>query len=138
MRAQTSISGTVDDAIRFHWDVECGVLCLRLLSRAEAECTGDETDDGFVLLRAPDDDGVVGMTIVSYSCRWLHWESCAWDDWERGLESATRPMALDGPEDEPRPAPQALRAAEPYPRHRLRTEVRAPSGGSGACRYTRF
>ena len=63
---QASASGTVDGAIRFHWDVECDVLYLRLLSRAEAECYGDETDDRFVLLRALDDDAVVGMTIVSY------------------------------------------------------------------------
>ncbi len=55
----------VDNSVWYHYDLSNDVLYLRLASKRNQEAFGEETPDGFILLRA-DDGAVVGMTVVDY------------------------------------------------------------------------
>ncbi len=57
--------GTLDNGIRYHYDLGNDVLYLRLASLRDREAFREETPDGFILLR-DSDDAVVGMTVVDY------------------------------------------------------------------------
>lgn len=50
----------------FHYDLTGDVLYLRLTAQRDSEAHGEETDDGFILLRSLTDDRVVGMTVVNW------------------------------------------------------------------------
>ncbi len=58
----------VDNSIWYHYDLSNDVLYLRLDSKRNQEAYGEETSDGFILLRAAD-GAVVGMTVVDYWMR---------------------------------------------------------------------
>lgn len=66
-----SIEGT-SQGIWFHYDLPGDVLYLRVLARQGEQAHGEETDDGFILLRSLDDDSVVGMTVVNWWKRFGH------------------------------------------------------------------
>ena len=60
-----TVEGTIDDVVRYHYDLDNDVLYLRLASKRGVGAFGEETPEGFILLR--DSDGtVVGMTVVDY------------------------------------------------------------------------
>ncbi|MEX2216594.1 MAG: DUF2283 domain-containing protein [Phycisphaeraceae bacterium] len=61
-----TIEGTIDQAWWFHYDITNDVLYLRLASQREAQTLGEETPDGFILLRHAESDQPVGMTVVSW------------------------------------------------------------------------
>lgn len=50
----------------YHYDLTGDVLYLRSAAHRETATHGEETDDGFILLRSMDDDRVVGMTVVNW------------------------------------------------------------------------
>ena len=92
----TLIEGTLDGSLHYHLDLDNDVLYLRLLSSLDDETYGEETDDGFTLLRAMSDDSVAGMVIVSY------WErfgagalrSTTLEQLERSVEAMTNKLPL--------------------------------------------
>lgn len=60
-----TIEGTSDKGIWYHYDLDNDVLYLRLASQRDVEAYGEETPDGFILLRRAD-NSIVGMTVVDY------------------------------------------------------------------------
>jgi hypothetical protein len=60
-----TIEGTIDAHLWYHYDMDNDVLYLRLASQRDVEAFGEETPDGFILLRNADND-VAGMTVVDY------------------------------------------------------------------------
>lgn len=65
MDTLTTIEGTIGSALWFHFDLGNDVLYLRLNSLLDTEVFGEETPEGFILLRT-DEDQIAGMTIVNY------------------------------------------------------------------------
>lgn len=61
-----SVEGVWGNALHYHLDLDNDVLYVRLLSKMDVEAYGEDTPDGFTLLRALEDDAVVGMVIISY------------------------------------------------------------------------
>ncbi len=61
-----TLEGLIDGRLWYHYDVASDVLYLRLASQREVEAVGEETDDGFILLRDPQSGGSIGLTIVSW------------------------------------------------------------------------
>lgn len=61
-----SVEGVWGNALHYHLDLDNDVLYVRLLSKMDTEAYGEDTPEGFTLLRALDDDAVVGMVILSY------------------------------------------------------------------------
>lgn len=66
MVALETLEGVIDGTLWYHYDVGSDVLYLRLVSERDTATVGEETDDGFILLRDEQTDRVVGMTIVSW------------------------------------------------------------------------
>jgi hypothetical protein len=64
--SSSEISGVYNGVLRYHYDAGSDVLYLRLTRHADTEAYGEETDEGYILLRSVAGDAVVGMTIVSY------------------------------------------------------------------------
>lgn len=64
-----TVEGVVDEAIWFHYDLRDDVLYLRLADRRGTPAIGEETDDGFILLRAEDDGSAIGLTVVNWWSR---------------------------------------------------------------------
>jgi len=62
-----TIEGMVAGALWFHYDAGGDVLYLRLADRREAEAVGEETYDGFILLRDMTTNETVGLTVVNAS-----------------------------------------------------------------------
>jgi len=60
-----TIEGTVNDLVWYHYDLGNDVLYLYLAARRDEEAFGEETPDGFILLRA-EDGAIIGMTVVNY------------------------------------------------------------------------
>lgn len=60
-----TIEGTIGESMWYHYDRDNDVLYLRLASQRDVKAFGEETPDGFILLRTAD-DAVVGMTVVDY------------------------------------------------------------------------
>jgi hypothetical protein len=85
-----TIEGMIDGNIWFHYDISDDVLYLRLADRHDAAGIGEETPDGFIVLRDEETDGVIGLTVV-------HW----WRRFGRGrlpdslatLQAAIEPWA---------------------------------------------
>lgn len=88
-----TIEGTLD-AVRFHYDVRGDVLYLRAVGHADDRAVGEETDDGYILLRDADTDRPVGLTIVSW---WKRFGRGGLSDslveLNRHIESAARKLA---------------------------------------------
>ena len=66
MVAIDTLEGVIDQTLWYHYDVGSDVLYLRLLSARNTPTVGEETDEGFVLLRDERTDRAVGLTIVSW------------------------------------------------------------------------
>ncbi|HLK56274.1 MAG TPA: hypothetical protein VKU00_06905 [Chthonomonadaceae bacterium] len=60
-----TIEGVVDDTLFFHFDLSNDVLYIRRNSTRNQTVYGEETTEGFTLLRTEDDE-VAGLTIVNY------------------------------------------------------------------------
>jgi len=60
-----TIEGTLRD-LWFHYDVGNDVLYIRLESKRKTRALGEETDDGFILLRDKKTDEPVGITVVNW------------------------------------------------------------------------
>ena len=52
--------------MRYHYNVADDVLYLRLASSFEQAAVGEESDDGFILLRDAATEQVIGMTVVNW------------------------------------------------------------------------
>ena len=61
-----TLEGIINNALWYHYDVGSDVLYLRLSSRRDSEAVGEETDDGFILLRDEKSDDLVGLTVVNW------------------------------------------------------------------------
>jgi hypothetical protein len=61
-----TIEGIVDGMLWFHYDLTGDVLYIKIASRREAHVIGEETPDGFILLRDAQTDESVGMTVVNW------------------------------------------------------------------------
>lgn len=66
MVALDTIEGTINADVWFHYSVSDDVLYLRLQSARDADALGEETDDGFILLRDAESDVPVGLTVVKW------------------------------------------------------------------------
>ena len=60
------IEGVVDETLWFHYDITNDVLYLRLASHRERSTVGEETPDGFILLRDAETDEPAGLTVVNW------------------------------------------------------------------------
>jgi hypothetical protein len=60
-----TIEGVVG-TVWYHYDVADDVLYLRLRSRRDTATVGEETDDGFILLRDEKTNQPVGLTVVNW------------------------------------------------------------------------
>jgi hypothetical protein len=58
----------LDNSIWYHYDLSNDILYLRLASKRHQEAFGEETPDGFILLR-DDDATIIGMTVLDYWAR---------------------------------------------------------------------
>jgi hypothetical protein len=61
-----TLEGTIDDKWWFHYDAFADVLYIRLADEMAAKTVGEETDEGFILLRRMKDDEPIGVTVVSW------------------------------------------------------------------------
>jgi hypothetical protein len=61
-----ALQGIIGGAIKFHLDLTSDILYLRLLEQAETPAYSEETDDGYLLVRDLDTDGLIGMTVLGY------------------------------------------------------------------------
>lgn len=66
MVAIETLEALIDDKLWFHYDACADVLYVRIASKRDIETVGEETDDGFVLLREIATDRAVGITIVNW------------------------------------------------------------------------
>jgi len=67
-----TLEGVLNQTLWFHYDVTNDVLYLRLMSKRMADTYGEETSDGFILLREVDTDAPAGITIVNWWKRFGH------------------------------------------------------------------
>jgi hypothetical protein len=61
-----TLEGVINGALWYHYDVGSDVLYLRFLSERNTAAVGEETPDGFILLRGESTDGPIGLTVVSW------------------------------------------------------------------------
>ncbi len=66
MVAIETLEGLIDATYWFHYDASGDVLYLRLASKRDVQTLGEETDDGFILLRDAQTGDSVGLTIVNW------------------------------------------------------------------------
>jgi hypothetical protein len=66
------------------------VLYLRINSCRDRDAVGEETDDGFILLRDQDTDGLVGITVVNW---WKRFGSADLPDSIREIQTHIEPLA---------------------------------------------
>ncbi|MEX2387920.1 MAG: DUF2283 domain-containing protein [Phycisphaeraceae bacterium] len=83
-----ALEGVVDDRVWFHYDLTADVLYLRLASERDTPALGEETEEGFILLRAESDERIVGMTVVNW---WSRFGTGDRPDSLRQLESTLAP-----------------------------------------------
>jgi hypothetical protein len=61
-----ALEGVIDDVLWYHYDVASDVLYLRFTIARQIKAVGEETDDGFILLRNPKTNKPVGLTVVNW------------------------------------------------------------------------
>ena len=61
-----TLEGVVDEALWFHYDIGNDVLYVRQASHRDAECVGEETADGLILLQEARGGRTVGLTVVNW------------------------------------------------------------------------
>ena len=66
MVAIDTLEGVIDGRLWYHYDVGSDVLYVRLLSDRATVAVGEETEDGFILLRDETTDRAIGVTVVSW------------------------------------------------------------------------
>jgi hypothetical protein len=66
MVAIDTLEGIIDGGFWYHYDVGSDVLYVRLLAARRSSALGEETDDGFILLRDEPTDRPIGLTIVNW------------------------------------------------------------------------
>ncbi len=89
MAITQSIEGSAG-SFWFHYDLGDDVLYLRFATERETESHGEETEDGFILLRALADDRVLGLTIVNW---WKRFGQGALPDSMAGIAARIEPWA---------------------------------------------
>lgn len=85
-----TIEGTVSDVLWYHYDLANDVLYLRLAAHHDTPTYAEETKDGFLMLRAEQDDQIVGMTVINW---WKRFGQGALPDSLRNIEQAIEPWA---------------------------------------------
>ncbi len=85
-----TLEGLIDGALWYHYDVSGDVLYLRLNEQRDAEAVGEETDDGFILLRDCTTNEVVGLTIVNW---WARFGNGALPDSISAIQRHIEPLA---------------------------------------------
>jgi len=66
------MDGRIGKGIRYHYDIPADVMYARLAAAKQAESYGEETDEGYILLRTLDGDKLIGVTIAGYWERFGH------------------------------------------------------------------
>lgn len=61
-----TLEGVINKTLWYHYDVGNDVLYLRLNSHRETPTVGEETDDGFIILRACNTTQPLGLTVVNW------------------------------------------------------------------------
>ncbi len=61
-----TIEGIVDQTLWFHYDITNDVLYIHSLDRKDEQTYGEETPEGFILLRTLGDDAVAGIKVVDW------------------------------------------------------------------------
>lgn len=84
-----AIEGVIDDTVWFHYDLAGDVLYMRLAAHRDAAAVGEETPDGFILLRREADDQPIGLTIVNW---WQRFGNGVLPDSIRQLETQIEPF----------------------------------------------
>ena len=81
-------------SVRFHYDARQDVLYLRSADYQDDNALGEETDDGFILLRDSESDRPIGLTIVNW---WKRFGRGSFPDslveLNRHIESAAQKLA---------------------------------------------
>lgn len=83
-----TIEGVVG-TLWYHYDVADDVLYLRLKDQRDAPTVGEETDDGFILLRDEATDKTVGLTVVNW---WKRFGSGEFPDSIREIQRRIEPL----------------------------------------------
>jgi hypothetical protein len=85
-----TIEGTIPGQLWFHYDVGNDVLYIRRLAKRRSATVGEETDDGFVLLRDAKSDEAVGITVVNW---WQRFGKGSLPDSFREIQNKIKPWA---------------------------------------------
>jgi hypothetical protein len=85
-----TLEGFINNAYWYHYDAANDVLYLRLLSARQTTALGEETDDGFILLRDEKTDRPVGLTVVNW---WKRFGEGALPDSISQIQSRIEPWA---------------------------------------------
>jgi hypothetical protein len=85
-----TLEGIINNAYWYHYDAANDVLYLRLLSTRQTPAVGEETDDGFILLRDEKTDRPVGLTVVNW---WKRFGQGALPDSISQIQSRIEPWA---------------------------------------------
>jgi len=88
MVAIDTIEGIINGSLWFHYAVNDDVLYLRLVNARDLPTLGEETDDGFILLRTEDTDEPVGLTVVNW---WKRFGRGELPDSLRAIEEYIKP-----------------------------------------------
>ena|SRR6266581_5365826 len=83
-----TIEGVIPGDVWFHYDVGNDVLYVRLKSKRWISATGEETDDGLVLLRDEKTGKAVGITVVNW---WRRFGFGSLPDSFRKIQKKIRP-----------------------------------------------
>ena len=85
-----TLEGVIDERLWYHYDLVNDVLYLRLAAQRDTPSVAQETPEGFLLLRAEDDDALVGLTVVNW---WKRFGRGARPDSISRLEHLIEPWA---------------------------------------------
>lgn len=91
MVAIDTLEGVIDARLWYHYDVGSDVLYVRLLAQRNTPALGEETDEGFILLRDETTDRPIGLTIVSW---WKRFGVGQLPDSISQIQSRIEPWAL--------------------------------------------
>ena len=65
MNTPEAIEGTIG-SFWYHYDIRNDVLYLRKGTPTDAPTHGEESDDGFIVLRLVADNSIIGMTVINW------------------------------------------------------------------------
>jgi hypothetical protein len=84
------LEGVINGVLWYHYDVGSDVLYLRLLSERNTPTLGEETPDGFILLRSEATNAPTGLTIVNW---WKRFGKGQLPDSISKIQSLIEPLA---------------------------------------------